>query len=109
VLTITPETLENLRQIIRLARLGEPEEVARIISFEAFFTSTAFSMLPCTKINGLRVGDGKVGPMFRRLVDAWSEEVGVDIIVQTKAFAAEADAALSSGTSTYWFGERENR
>jgi 3-oxoacyl-[acyl-carrier protein] reductase len=33
--TNTPETLEKLRQVIPLARLGEPEEVARIISFLA--------------------------------------------------------------------------
>jgi branched-chain amino acid aminotransferase len=74
---------------------------------EAFFTSTAFSMLPCTKINGLAIGDGTVGPVFKRLIDAWSEEVGVDIIAQTKAFAAEVGEALSSGTSTYRFSEEE--
>jgi len=33
--TNTPETLEKLRQIIPLTRLGEPEEVARVISFLA--------------------------------------------------------------------------
>jgi branched-chain amino acid aminotransferase len=116
---LTPEGRNILRgtrraYILDLARrLGiEPQETNidlydAIHSDEAFFTSTAFSMLPCTKINGLRVGDGKVGPMFRRLIDAWSEEVGVDIIVQTKAFAAEAGEALSSGTSTYRFGEEE--
>ena len=45
--------------------------------------------------------------MFKRLVDAWSEEVGVDIIAQTKAFASEVSDALSSGTSTYRFSEEE--
>jgi branched-chain amino acid aminotransferase len=70
---------------------------------EAFLTSTAFSMLPVTKINGLVIGDGKMGPMFKRLIDAWSEEVGVDIIAQTKAFAAEAGASLTSGTTIYRF------
>lgn len=74
---------------------------------EAFLTSTAFSMLPCTKINNLPIGAGTVGPMFKRLIDAWSEEVGVDIIAQTKAFAAEADAALATGTSTYQFSQAE--
>ena len=67
---------------------------------EAFFTSTGFCMLPCTKINGLAVGDGKVGPMFTRLINAWSEDVGVDIIAQTKAFAAEIGDSLS-GTTIY--------
>jgi branched-chain amino acid aminotransferase len=116
---LTPEGRNILRgtrraYILDLARrLGiEPQETNidlydAIHADEAFFTSTAFSMLPCTKINGLKVGHGKVGPMFRRLIDAWSEEVGVDIIVQTKAFAAEAGESLSSGTSTYRFGEEE--
>ena len=71
---------------------------------EAFLTSTAFSMLPATKINGLTIGDGEVGPMFKRLIAAWSEEVGVDIINQTKAFAAEVGVYQPSGTNMYRFG-----
>ena len=74
---------------------------------EAFFTSTGFSMLPCTKLNGLPIGDGEVGPVFRRLMAAWSEDVGVDIIAQTKAFAGEVGDALS-GTSTYRFRAEED-
>ena len=71
---------------------------------EAFLTSTGFCMLPCTKINGLAVGDGKPGPVFRRLIQSWSDEVGVDIIAQSKAFAEEVGEALS-GTSTYRFSD----
>ena len=67
---------------------------------EAFFTSTGFSMLPCTKLNGIMIGDGRPGPVFRRLLGAWSEEVGVDIVAQTKEFAAEVGDALS-GTNIY--------
>jgi branched-chain amino acid aminotransferase len=73
---------------------------------EAFFSSTAFSMLPVTKINGLTIGDGKVGPLFRQLIESWGEEVGVDIIAQTKAFAAETGAA-TSGTSMYRFAGQD--
>ena len=67
---------------------------------EAFFTSTGFSMLPCTKLNGITIGEGKPGPVFKRLIDAWSEDVGVDIITQTREFAAEVGDALS-GTNIY--------
>jgi branched-chain amino acid aminotransferase len=74
---------------------------------EAFFSSTAFSMLPCTKINGMTIGVGTMGPIFRRLIDSWSEEVGVDIIAQTKAFAAEAGGGLATGTSMYRFTKPE--
>jgi branched-chain amino acid aminotransferase len=56
---------------------------------EAFFTSTPFSLMPCTKINGLPIGDGTVGAMAKRLLDEWSKEVGVNIVAQAKAYAAE--------------------
>jgi branched-chain amino acid aminotransferase len=71
---------------------------------EAFFTSTAFSMLPCTKIDHVVIGDGSVGPVFKRLIDAWSEDVGVDIIAQTKAFAAEVGESLA-GATMYRFSD----
>jgi len=67
---------------------------------EAFFTSTGFSMLPCTKLNGITIGDGKPGPLFKRLIEAWSKDDGVDIIAQTKEFAGEVGDALS-GTNIY--------
>jgi branched-chain amino acid aminotransferase len=112
---LTPEPRNILRgtrrgYMLGLARkLGIPTAEANIELYdvinadEAFFTSTAFSMLPCTKINGLAIGGGKMGPIFKRLLAAWSEEVGVDILAQTKAFAAEVAGVFSSGTSIYRF------
>jgi len=113
---LTPEGRNVLRGINRgyvldlARRLGMAAEEMNIELYdaihadEAFFTSTGFSMLPCTKVNGLPVGDGKIGPVFKRLIDAWSEEVGVDIIAQTKAFAEEVGDALE-GTNTYRFAD----
>jgi len=49
---------------------------------EAFFTSTPYCIMPATRFNGLPVGDGAVGPTTRRLLAAWSELVGVDIVAQ---------------------------
>jgi branched-chain amino acid aminotransferase len=49
---------------------------------EAFFTSTPYCIMPATRFNGLPVGDGQVGPVARRLLAAWSERVGVDIVAQ---------------------------
>lgn len=46
---------------------------------EAFLTSTSYCLMPVTKINGMPVGDGKPGAMTRRLLAAWSAEVGLDI------------------------------
>ena len=51
---------------------------------EAFFTSTPYCIMPATKFNGLPVGDGQVGPVTKRLLQAWSELVGVDIIAQAQ-------------------------
>lgn len=51
---------------------------------EAFFTSTPYCIMPATKFNGLPVGDGQVGPVTKRLLQAWSDLVGVDIIAQAQ-------------------------
>jgi branched-chain amino acid aminotransferase len=52
---------------------------------EAFFTSTPYCMMPATKFNGLEIGDGKVGPITKRLLSAWSDKVGMDIVAQAEA------------------------
>jgi len=59
---------------------------------EAFTTSTPFCALPVTKINGVAIGSGKPGPIWRRLMTAWSELVGVDIEKQIREGAARRAA-----------------
>lgn len=49
---------------------------------EAFFTSTPYCIMPATRFNGVNIGDGKVGPITRSLLKAWSERVGLDIVAQ---------------------------
>ncbi|MDE0464529.1 MAG: aminotransferase class IV, partial [Caldilineaceae bacterium] len=51
---------------------------------EAFFTSTPYCIMPATKFNGLPVGDGAVGPIAKRLLQAWSDLVGIDIVAQAQ-------------------------
>ncbi len=51
---------------------------------EAFFTSTPYCIMPATKFNGLPVGDGVVGPVAKRLLQAWSDLVGIDIVAQAQ-------------------------
>jgi branched-chain amino acid aminotransferase len=55
---------------------------------EAFWTSTSYCLLPISAIDGRRVGRSYPGPMALRLLVAWSEMVGVDIIAQAQRFAA---------------------
>ena len=57
---------------------------------EAWYTSTTICMLPITRFDLGPVGDGKPGPIYRRLLDAWSRNVGVDIEAQAKAYGAMA-------------------
>lgn len=58
---------------------------------EALTTSTPYCLMPVTKINGAAIGDGKPGPMFRRLLAAWSEAVGLDINRQIQEGAARRE------------------
>ena len=114
----TPEGRNILRGVTRMyimdlaKRLGIHVEEKNIELYdvihsdEAFFTSTAISVLPCTKINGLIIGNGKMGSMTKLLLDEWSKEVGVDIVKQTKNFANEVGDVLTSGTNIYSFGKK---
>ena len=49
---------------------------------ELFFTSTPYCIMPATRFNGLPVGDGQVGPVTKKLLAAWGELVGMDIVEQ---------------------------
>lgn len=51
---------------------------------EAFFTSTPFCIAGITHLDGLPIGSGTPGPIVKRLRDAWSELVGVDIAAQAR-------------------------
>jgi branched-chain amino acid aminotransferase len=66
---------------------------------EAFVTATPFCMLPVTSINGRPIGDGKVGPFYKALLDKWSENVGVDIKGQIQSW----DKGVKEGPSAYKF------
>ncbi|MBI2805985.1 MAG: aminotransferase class IV [Planctomycetes bacterium] len=55
---------------------------------EAFLTSTPYCMMPVTRINGVPIGTGAPGPVFRRLLAAWSEAVGLDIAQQIQRASA---------------------
>jgi branched-subunit amino acid aminotransferase/4-amino-4-deoxychorismate lyase len=54
---------------------------------EAMLTSTSPCLLPVVRMNGRPIGSGAPGDIFRRLLAAWSELVGVDIQTQAQRFA----------------------
>ena len=69
-----------------------PGDLAR--ADEVLLTSTPFCVLPATRLDGRPIGDGRPGPLFRRLLAAWSERVGVDIAAQARRFAGRTAASL---------------
>jgi branched-subunit amino acid aminotransferase/4-amino-4-deoxychorismate lyase len=49
---------------------------------EAFLTSTPHCLLPVTRFNNASIGNGLPGPIFQRLIEAWSNSVATDISEQ---------------------------
>lgn len=70
------------------AKLKIPFEVRDFQPFdainaaEAFLASTPYCLMPVTKINGIAVGSGRPGPIYHRLIEAWSQLVGFDVLAQ---------------------------
>ena len=93
--TIVSPTLTNILQgisrmvVMELAQeLGIPFkerdfQVFNVINAdEAFTATTPVCAMPVTQINGLPIADGQPGPIYRRLMEAWSREVDLDIVQQ---------------------------
>ena len=53
---------------------------------EVFLTSTPNCLLPVVNVNGVTLGHGTLGSVFRRLLKAWSDAVGLDIAEQARRF-----------------------
>ena len=70
---------------------------------EAFMTGTPFCMLPVTSLNGLAIGDGKVGPIFNEIISKWSSNTDVDIISQIKVWNSADSLNTINGPTPYKF------
>ncbi|HLA83827.1 MAG TPA: aminotransferase class IV [Thermoguttaceae bacterium] len=58
-------------------------DAARVaMAEEALLVSTPYCIMPAVRINGKPIGEGRPGVTFRRLIDAWSGRVGVDVYRQ---------------------------
>jgi branched-subunit amino acid aminotransferase/4-amino-4-deoxychorismate lyase len=67
-------TIPWQEQSLREADLATADEI--------LLTSTPSCILPATRFNGRSVGAGDPGPVFHRLLAAWSEAAGIDIAGQ---------------------------
>jgi branched-chain amino acid aminotransferase len=82
---ITRETTLQLASKLGIKSLEttlQPYDLAT--SDEMFFTSTPYCIMPATRFNGISVGSGSVGPITKKLLKAWNELVGIDIIQQAQ-------------------------
>ena len=74
---------------------------------EAFLTATPFCVLPTTHLNGLPIGDGKMGKLTQKLLNRWSENVGVNIVQQIQDYAQEVENWQQSDSPTpYQFSSK---
>lgn len=77
------ESLQTIKELAPQLGLGfverdfQPYDVVN--ADEAWLTTTPYCMAPCTKINNIPIGDGKRGPHFGRMIQAWGERVGLNI------------------------------
>lgn len=93
----TPTTRNILEGISRrvvlelAAQLGIPVVEQDLTLFdayradEAFWSTSSYCLLPCPSVNHMTLRDCP-GPVFQRLITAWSESVGVDIIAQAEKY-----------------------
>ena len=58
-------------------------------------TGTPFCLLPVTTLNSLKIGHGKVGDIYNKLLNAWCEEMKVDIKSQIIKWNKSMDNNIS--------------
>lgn len=74
-----------------------------LMADEIFCTATTYALVHATSFEGHVIGDGSPGPVFRRLAEAWKNQVGVDFVAQANAYAArllewEREQTAADGT-----------
>ena len=65
---------------------------------EVFFSSTSPCVLPVTRVDRRPVGNGVPGPVVRRLLAAWSEAVGLDIVEQALTYGPKEQMESNAGS-----------
>jgi branched-chain amino acid aminotransferase len=75
-LTVLGEILEEMG----IPLLEQDIQIYDVVNAdEAWVPSTPYCLGPVVKLNGTEIGDGRPGPMWRRVLDRWSQIVGKDI------------------------------
>lgn len=84
---ISVATLADLARELELPVRYRDLTVAEVAAAqEVMLCSTSICVLPVSHLDGQPIGDGQPGPVFGRLLSAWSERVGLDIAAQARRF-----------------------
>lgn len=82
------------QKVIELAERLDISVVERDITLyeaytcqEAFWTTSSYCLLPISMIDGRQIGSTYPGPVAAELLEAWSREVGVDIVEHARKYA----------------------
>jgi branched-chain amino acid aminotransferase len=70
---------------------------------EAFMTATPFCLLPTVSLNGIKIGDGKMGEISKKLLQQWSKNIGLDIEGQIREYGKEIECLSSDTPTPYQF------
>jgi len=112
---LTPEGRNILRGISRdyifelAAELNIPCRECNIEPYdvyqaqEAFMTGTPFCMLPTVSLQGVTIGDGKMGKVSKLLLDKWSQNVGLNIREQIENYGSEVACINGNAPTPYQF------
>ncbi|MDA7979037.1 MAG: aminotransferase class IV [Pirellulales bacterium] len=68
-----------------------PQEIRQ--ADEVLLCSTSMCVQPVTRLDGQLIRTGQPGKIFKRIIAAWGELVGVDIIAQAQRFARDRQTA----------------
>lgn len=80
--------LEELAAKLDIPFILRPLSVAELsASDEAMMASTSICALAIVECDGQPISGGKPGPVYRRLLQAWNDLVGLDIAQQAQRFA----------------------
>ena len=79
-------TIELAREMGIVVHERDLQPYDAVAADEAFLTATSLCMMPVTRFNGQPVGDGKPGPVTRRLMERWHQYLAFDFIGHARRF-----------------------
>jgi len=83
---VSLQTVREIAAQLNIELIEKDLQVEDVVEAdEAWLSSTPYCIAPCTRINNLSIGDGKIGPVFREILEFWNQRVGINIPAQIMA------------------------